>query len=1047
MKLIKLFSVLMMLVVCCGTVFAQSIIITGTITDAQTSESLPGASVALKGTTQGTISDMDGKYSLTASPGATLVISYLGYDTKEVKIGNQNVINVALSEDSQAIDEVVIVGASMRKSDLTGAVASVSSKVLEEKPVTNINQALQGRVAGVFISNSDKPGETSSIKIRGTNTIDGSTDPIYVVDGLVMDNTAGGFNSINLNDVASIEVLKDASSTALYGSRAVNGVVLITTKKGQKGQGRVNYDGWIGVRSFAGTPDVMNSKQLFELRRDAAVNFYNQKYPNATADDLSKFMNDRVMTAYNPAGGGGGYVFGQYELDAYANPNFKDYDWLDEVSRNAIEQNHILSMSGGNDNGSFYLSFGYSDQEGMIKNLSDKKYTGRINTDYNIKPWLKVGTNTSFTRQESEIYTGSSTDSKDNNDDIFDKARGANPMLPIDYDLLVLNYGDFFDQNYFNPLQSMRVDNDRVRNRIISSNFLNINFLENFNFRTSFLMNYLDEARFRYTPNDIQQAIRYGHNGEAVHVRDSRMSWQWDNTLSYENTFGKHRVNGVIGTSMSKNSFNYTSATGRGFDNNLLGYNNLGASNQITNRSISSDFKASTLMSYIFRANYIYDNKYYLTATARYDGSSKFADNYKWGLFPSFSAAWNITQEDFMREQNIFDQLKFRVGYGLVGNQEIDEYAYLTIYKPSVTDGNTTYVPDSKQGTRDISWESQRSFNVGFDMAFFNNRLRFNADYFNLVNNDLLITRTINESTGFKTAVVNAAKINNHGFEFSVEGTALKTKDLEWNLAANLSLDRNEITELYDDNKYILNYNEDYGNLEKEKNFFVGKPRNGIYILKYGGIAQAEDMEALNKIDWRGRNVNPGDVYPQDVSGPDGVPDGKITDDDYIFVATDPKFYGGFSTDLTYKGITLNAVFTYSYGAKKNSYFYNSTIGSSGRGLASIDLLDRWSPENTNAKFPRPMYNDPEESFSYNRYGLGDTDASIQKASYLRLSTLTLSYTLPKNVVEYLKLSNLRFYTTASNLFCLTNYKGYDPEAGDWYPPTRMFVFGCNISF
>ena len=1033
----KHFSILLLLSFFVFPIFAQDIMVSGTVMDASDSEALIGVSVVVKGTTNGAITDIDGRYSLSVPSGGTLLFTYIGYKTEEVIIRDQTTVNVSLSNNMFELSEVVVVGTIMRKSDLTGAVSSVSTKVLEERPVTDVNQALQGRVAGVLINSAAKPGDVSSIRIRGINTIDGATDPIYVVDGLVMDNGSGGFNAVNLNDVASIEVLKDASSTALYGSRAANGVVLITTKKGQKGIGRVSYDGWVGVRSYANMPKTMNSRQLFDLRRDAALNFYNQKYPNATRDDINSFINDRIMTAYNPAGGGG-YVFGQYELDAYANPNFKDYDWMDEVTRNAVEQNHTINFSGGSDAGSFYLSFGYSDQEGMVKNLDNKRYTGRINADYNVKPWLKVGTNTSFVRQESNII---------DNDDVFDKARGANPMLPIDYDLLTLNYGDFFDQNYFNPLQTMRIDNNRTRNRLISSNFLNITFMKGLNFRTSFLVNLLEESRFRYTPNDIQQAIRYTHNGEAVHTRDNRLNWQLDNSLSYDNTFEKHRVNALIGTSMSKTNFNYTSATGRGFDNNILSYYNLEASNQTTNRSISSDFTASTLMSYITRANYVYDNKYYFTATARYDGSSKFADDYKWGLFPSFSAAWNITEEEFMSEQEIFDQLKFRVGYGLVGNQEIGDYAYLTLYKPSAVDGSTTYVPDSKKGTRDISWESQRSFNVGFDMAFFKNRLRFSADYFNIVNHDLLITRTINETSGFKTAVVNAAEIENHGFEFSIDVTPVKTRDFEWNVAATFSSDKNKITGLYDDNEYILNYNADYGNLEKEGNFFIGKPRNGIYILKYGGIAQEEDMERLNQIDWRGRNVNPGDLYPLDISGPDGTPDGKITDDDYVFIASDPKFYGGFSTDLTYKGIGLNAVFTYSYGAKRSSYLYNSTIGSTGRGLASTDLLDRWSPENTGAKYPRPIYPDPSESFSYSRYGVGDTDMSVQDASYLRLSTLTLSYTLPKAVVNNLKLANLRLYTTVSNVFCLTDYKGYDPETGDWYPPTRLFVFGCNISF
>jgi TonB-linked SusC/RagA family outer membrane protein len=985
----------------------------------------------------GTITDIDGNYNISIPENATLTFSYIGYLTKEIAVKNQTTINVLLEEDLQSLDEVIIVGVSLKKSDLTGAVGSVSSKVLEEKPVTSINQAIQGRVAGVLINSAAKPGDNSSIKIRGINTINGATDPIYVVDGLVMDNFGGGFNSVNLNDVASIEILKDASATALYGSRAANGVVLITTKKGKKGEGKVSYDGWIGVRSYANTPEKMNSKQLFELRRDAALNSYKANYPNATQSQLDAFMQNRVMTAYDPTSGTGGFVFGQYELDAYNNPNFKDYDWLDEVTRNGVEQNHAVSFTGGSESGSFYLSFGYSNQEGMVKKLSNERYSGRINADYNVKSWLKVGTNTSYTREQSEIF---------DNDDVFDKARGANAMLAIS-DVLTLNYGDFYDQNYFNPLNTLKIDNDRTRNRIISSNFLNINPLEGLNFRSTFSMNFLEESTLRYTPNDIQQAIRYAHHGEAMHKRDQRMMWQWDNTISYDKTFGIHRINAMIGTSSSKINRNYTEVTGRGFDNNIFSYYNLGASNFLGNRSIGSDFTASSLTSYFVRANYSYAGKYYATATARYDGSSKFSDGNKWGLFPSFSLAWNLAEEDFMKDLNIFDQLKMRFGFGMVGNQEIDDYSFLTLYKPSVTEGETTYGTGDKKGNGNISWESQRQFNLGVDMGFLSNKIRASVDLFHITNDDLLMTRTINTSSGFKTMVENIGAIENKGLEITLDVTAVETRDLLWNVSANFSADKNKVTKLYGDNDYILNYDGDR-NLQKEGNLFIGKSRNTIYIWKTGGIAQEEDMERLNKIDWSGRNVNPGDLYPQDLSGPDGVPDGKIDDYDRVIVgSTDPKFYGGFATDLTYKGITLNAVFNYSVGAKKLSYLYETMIGSTGKSLASVDLLDRWTPENTTAKFPRPMLDDPSDDKNYNTFSASNMDHSVQNASFLRMSTLTLAYAFPKKMVNNLKIDNLRVYTTASNLFCITPYKGYDPETGDWYPPTKMFVFGLNLTF
>jgi len=1024
----------------CLPVIAQNININGTVKDASSSEPLIGVSIIVKGTTISTVTDFDGNYSLSAPSNGTLVLTYLGYTPQQVTVNSRKNINVAMVGDAQNLDEVIVVGVSMRKSDLTGAVGRVSGKVLQERPVTDINQALQGRVAGVLINSAGRPDQEASIKIRGINTINGSTDPIYVVDGLVMDNFGGGFKSINLNDVASIEVLKDASATALYGSRAANGVILVTTKKGTKGEGKVSYDGWVGARSYAKMPAQMNSKQLFDLRKDAAVNGFQARHSNATGAELQSFIDDRVMKPYVSGQKGSGFVFAQYELDAYNDPNFQDYDWLGEVTQNATEQNHSLSFSAGSDAGSFFMSLGYSDKKGLVKNLGEKNYTGRINADYNIKKWLKVGTNTQFAHNEAQIF---------DDDQVYSNARGANPMLPISNDL-TLNWGGFYDQNYFNPLNTLKIDNDRRRNRLISSNFLSITPYKGFTIRSSLSINYAEETRLHYVPNDIQQAIRYAHHGEATHTRDYRMNWQWDNTISYENTFGKHRINALIGSSASKTNRDYTQARSKGFSDNMFSYYNLGASNFLDSRETYSDFTGSALLGYIARANYSYANKYYLTATARLDGSSKFATDYRWGMFPSISAAWNLAEENFMKNQSFIEQLKLRVGYGSVGNQEIADFSFLNLYNASIQQGNTTYLATDRIGTQDISWESQKQYNLGVDMAFWNNRVHFSADAFRILNDNLLMTIDYFESTGYKKRLVNVGAIQNQGMEFSVDVNAVKTKDFQWNVSTNISFDKNKVTRLYGKNTVVYNYDADR-NLQKEGNLFIGQSRNTIFIWRTGGIAQEGDMEKLNQIDWAGLSVNPGDLYPRDLAGPNGTgPDGKMDnlDDRVIVGSPDPKFYGGFATDITFKGISLNAVFNYSYGAKKLSYIYESMTGSTGKGVASIDLLDRWTPDNTDAKFPRPITNDPSDtSPSYNTFSASNMDRSVQDASYLRLSALTLSYSLPSKVINMLKLSNLRIYATGSNLFCLTPYKGFDPETGDWYPPTKMFVTGINVTF
>jgi TonB-linked SusC/RagA family outer membrane protein len=1018
MERIKIPSIFIMLVLCCGSLFAQNITIKGKIIDSGTSESLPGASVVIKGTAQGTVSDLEGNYSISASQDAVLQFGFIGYESKEVKVGSQSVINVALSEDSKLLDEVIVVGASFKKSDLTGAVGSVNAKVLEEKPVTTINQAIQGRVAGVFVSNGTRPGDDAQIRIRGVNTMgktdDPRTDPIYVVDGLVMDNYASGFNAINLNDVSSIEVLKDASATALYGSRGSNGVVLITTKKGRSGEGRVTYDAWVGVQEFAKVPKKMDTRQLFELRRDAYLNGYSATNPDGNAN---QYLNDVIMNSNT--------VFAAYEFDAYNNNS--NYDWLDEVTRTGTQQSHALSFSGGSEKGSYYLSLGYADQKGLMRKSGQSKYNGRINAEQQIKPWLKVGTNTSFTRTKDELL----------DDGVMNRARDASPMLAIDPDLPTLNYQGIFDQNKFNPIRSMSVDNDRYRNRLLTANFLNINPIKGLNIRTSFSLDYVEHKEFKYTPKDIYESIRYSQDGEAKHRRESRVTWQWDNTISYDTSIDRHNLTALLGTSTTRVDYDYTEANGKGFGTDLFSYYNIGSSYKKEEREIGSDFTTSTLLSYIARVNYNYANRYYLTGTARYDGSSKFLKGHQWGIFPSFSAAWNLTGESFMQDQQIFDQLKPRIGYGLAGNQNIDDFAFRSLYRPSVNNGQVSYVSNDRRGTEDITWEKQRQFNVGVDMGFLNNRIRFTADAFFIKNKDLLMERSLPSTTGFSKAYENIGAIENKGVEFSLNTALIDGKDLQWNFSANLSADKNEITQLYGKNDVIYNVDGDR-NIQKEGNLFLGESRNTIYIMRTGGIAQVIDMDRLNQMDWNGYKVNPGDLYPVDVN------EDKIIDqnDRVVVGSTDPKFYGGFATDVTWKNLTLNAVFNYSCGAKKLSPYYEGLITSVGNSAASVDLIDRWTPENADARFPRPT-----TGFDYNRFNASQMDFSVQKASFLRLSTLTLAYSFRNSVLDKLKLSNLRLYATASNLFCLTDYNGYDPETGDWYPPTKMYVLGLNVSF
>jgi TonB-linked SusC/RagA family outer membrane protein len=1009
--------------------------ISGTVTDMK-GEPLPGVSVKLTGTKTGTVTDSRGTFVLNTSTGeGMLEFSFLGFETQSVPFSGAAPLNIKLQSATANVDEVVVVGARMKKSDLTGAVTNVDSKALLQRPVTNINQALQGNAAGVFVSNPTRPGDDASIRIRGINTINAGSSPIYVVDGVVMENNQGGFNAVNVNDVASVQVLKDASATALYGSRGANGVVVITTKKGQRrgGDGLVTYDSWAGFSSITQMPKTMNAEQLFAMRIDAYANGYMKDHPNA---DRQTYIDTGLMKT--------NVAFSNQEFDTYNKK--KSFNWLDQVTRTGFQQNHALSFSGGSDKGTFYLSAGYAGIKGVVEKTRQDKYTGRFNADYNVKKWLKVGTNTGFTRTNDNMPS----------DDVYGKALNANPLLDYapykdpatryTYDYLTIYYRSHGEQNNndFNPFNSLLIQRNRTRNRVTSSNYIDITPIKGLDFRSSYSLDYAAQEWFEFTPHNIQEAIRhYNGDARAKHERWSDTYWQWDNTITYNTTIANdHKLTALVGSSSSKRRSNYTLAQGDRFASDDLSYYDLGGAAAVEKSVLGSDFYAYTLLSFLGRVNYSYKDKYFLTATARYDGSSRFAQGNRWGVFPSVSAAWNVTNEDFMKNIGLFSQLKLRAGYGVVGNQDISNYAYQTLYGSKVNNGNALIANDGRRGNPDITWEKQKQSNIGLDMGFFRSRLNVTADFFYINNDNLLLNRSLATTSGYTQEWENIGRVNNKGMEFSVTGEIIQKKDVNWSVSGNISFDKNTVKKLYGNATALYNVNENV--IQREGNIFLGQSLHTIYTLRSGGIAQESNRAEWEHLTYNGKTVNLGDLFAKDISGPNGKPDGVVDQNDKVIVAKeDPKFYGGFSTNFSYKAFSLSVMFTYSYGAKKISSYYEGLINSIGESMASADLLNRWTPQHTNTNIPRVIANT-----SYNRYNPSDLDYSIQDASFLRLASLTISYNLPEKTLSAWKFNNLRLYVTGSNLFCITPYKGFDPETGDYgYPPVKMFVFGVNVGF
>ena len=998
---------------------AQSVKIEGSVRDSQTDELLPGVNVMVKGSSIGAMTNIDGAFSITVQKGSVLEFSFIGYEKQEYGVKGNAKIQVELNPVGIAMDEVIVVGASMKKSDLTGSVARVTDKTLQQIPTADLNTALQGKVAGVFIQNSAKPGEAASIKIRGNNSIQYGTSPIYVIDGLLVDQ---GFEMLNPNDIATIDVLKDASATAIYGARGANGVVVITTKKGQKGKARVTYDGWYGSQSFSKEMPLINGSQLHDLRVEAYINEFNNT-TNLPPARREKYIKDNFLSTTVPPN----TIFTEDEMEAYLSG--KTYNWLDAVTQNAYQQNHAVSFSGAGDKGSYFMSFNYNQQEGLMKNVSYERYTGKINLDQMVKPWLKVGTNTTFVYQVGHPVA---------DDNTFPVALRADPLLPISGEYWYMKYGTEESQSNNNPIRDLNVVRDANQARLMSSNFININPIKGLDIRSTFSIDYMSKEDYTYYSTETTQSYKASADGQAKHRKDKMLNWQWDNTVSYKTLIKeKHRISAVLGANMSYYSQNWNSLDVKGFGNDFFSYKAIAGASKKEDFGVNSDFWTYSMASVFLRAGYVYDSRSYVTFTGRYDGSSKFGTNNKWGFFPSVSASWNITGEEFMQSQNVINNLRLRVGYGLAGNQNIPNYGYQTLYDVRATLGTSALINWGRYGNPDLRWEKQKQINVGLDYGMFNDRLSFTLDLFHIDNEDLLMTISKSPSSGYLDQLANVGTLRNRGIEFSINATPIRTKDWNWNIGFNISADRNKIIKLDGQAQEIYKLGGMSNNeIQTEGNLFVGESLNTIYMYLFDRIIQESDMDYVNSLELGSRTAQPGDILPLDRDH-----NGIINDKDRTVVGVkDPKFYGGIHTTVSWKGLELTLVGNYSYGAKKTSFLYNSLVTSDGRSAAHKDILNRWTPENTNTLIPRAYH-------AFSGFGYGSTSLCLQDASFFRLSSATLAYTFPRKLINKIYLDNLRIYFTGSNLFTATKYRGFDPETGDWYPNTRMYVVGLNISF
>ncbi len=970
----------------------QKILVTGKVSDS-TGGSIIGASVIQKGTSIGTITDIEGNFSLSVSAGTTLQVSYIGYATKEIIAIGGKVLSITLLEDTKALNEVVVVGyGTQKKSDITGSVTSVSKERLSKLPVVNVMQALEGATAGVIVTQgSSIPGDAPSTVIRGKNSINASTDPYIVVDGVPISKSGGSLADINPNDIESMEILKDASAVAIYGTNGANGVILITTKRGKTGKPTIRYSGYAGVEGYAHKLRLRNGDEYVQKYKD----YYYQK----TGLELTGTPVPNELEETN------------YEAGI-------ETDWLDEVSRTGIMQDHNVNISGGNDGLKYFVSGEYLNQKGILKGYQYKRYSFRVNLDMNVTKYLTIGTNAYVASHNKDggrvnfLYAiAMSPYAQEYDED------GSYTILPM-----------YPEEMYTSPFCQYNEDAQRRSVNVNGNGYADVDFgnmfsvLKGLKYRFNLGYNFLPTRNSTYTG-----VASYDNNGTATTVNTETNAYTIENILSYTKDIDKHHFDLTGLFSAQNKRYLSTTAKSVGFVNDLLGYNYLGGGSTQTTASSASRYAAESLMG---RFNYSYDSRYLFTFTVRRDGSSVFgANTSKYGTFPSVAVGWNVTNEQFMKNVKWLDNCKLRLSYGKSGNEAINVYETISKYSATsiAMDGSTlTGIYASSLGNGDLTWETTKSFNAGLDWGIFGRRIVGNFDFYKSKTSGLLLERNLPKTTGYSSVYQNIGQTSNLGFEATITSRNIVTGDFTWETSLIFAANKNKIVDLYGDKT------DDVGN-----KWFIGHPISSVYDYKMLGIWQQSEIDAGDNVGWDDTAVA-GDIKFEDTNK-----DGSITSDDkQILGQKDPKWTGGITNKFIYKNWVLSIFMQTAQGMMKNNTDI-TTYDETWR-INTPAVFGYWTAENASQKYPRLTYT--------NTYGYGYP----RKANYIRLKDVTFSYTFNEKTISKLGLGALTIYATGSNLYTWTPWVGWDPEAtfytrgsSSWednYPTTRTFILGINLT-
>ena len=1000
-------GILLFLLIISAPLFGQNIQIRGQITG-ETGEPIPGASVLVKGTTIGTAADLDGQYTLSVAGNSILVFSFIGYEAKEVSVGNQTVINVSLQPTLSDLEEVVVVGyGTQRRSDLTGSVSSVKSEQLTAYPAIDAVQALQGRAAGVQIqANNGAPGADLKVRVRGGTSINASSDPIFVVDGFV------GAAMPPPEDIASVEVLKDASATAIYGSRGANGIIMITTKRGTTGKARIDFNSSYSMQNEINRLDLLNAAQFADYMSEARTNFV-------------------------PAGA--------------------DTDWQDQVFRTGGIQNYQLSLSGGNDFANYYISGSYFDQEGVIINSNFNRFSLTSNIDVKASERLKVGLNL-FAQRNSSDGVRTQEGSGGLTPGVVASAFKFEPDQPIykpDGTFTTARMNDPHDNPYAIATQ---LGNESLSDRFQANFYAEYTFGENLKFRTTFGGTTNNGRTGVHSPTTVTEGRNVGGDASINAYKETLLLNE--NYLTFNKRFGEiHDLTVMGGYSFQSSSNESWGARGQSFISDAFSFWNLGSSSVW--QTPSSNLTEWQISSYYGRANYSLMDRYLITFNARYDGSSNFSRNHKWAFFPSGAIAWNMKNEGFLEEVDLVSFWKWRASYGKTGNQAISPYQTLARFSTvfAVINGvPVNAIRPTTVANDDLTWEATTQFNLGTDLGFFDDRINLTLEYYRMVTSGLLFEVQLPQYSGYTNQLKNIGEVENRGFEFTL-GSRNLTGAFKWNMDINISVNRNKVLSLPDGND--IQYGSGPGHMVGlgstqvlregyPVGSFFGWIYDGVYqegddFIPGGGFEQSAGGEKFRDID--GIRNDAGELT--------GQPDDQLNSDDRTIIGNPhPDFTWGWNNDFQWKNFDLNLFFQGSQGNDILSYTLMELNLLAGINNATTDALNRWTPTNTDTDIPKAVTGRTRRV----------STRWIYDGSFARLKNLAIGYNLPAPLLERWKISKFRIYLSAQNILTLSKYEGYDPEvnyqsSGDTngnrnlgldygsYPNAKSYTLGLNIGF